>query len=188
MFATKPSESNHRTSAVRRHVLPLLLAALVAWSAPAVSAGLDAEILQGIEFEKQPRPEWIIGGQYEPHEFVLGEKAGAQYVFNLRGIDEFDDWDAAKLADALEMGYYHIPIRDGSALSREAVEEFDAALDEIGDAPAMFYCGSGNRVGAMFALRAGWLHGEDLEAAVELGRNHGLTGLESRVRELLEAE
>jgi hypothetical protein len=46
----------------------------------------------------------------------------------------------------------------------------------------LVHCGSSNRVGALLALRAAWLKGATLEAALAAGRSAGLTGLESAVR------
>lgn len=47
------------------------------------------------------------------------------------------------------------------------------------------HCGSGNRVGALFALRAFHDEGYDLESAMEKGGLAGLTKLEPYVRQCL---
>ncbi|SVC09755.1 uncharacterized protein METZ01_LOCUS262609, partial [marine metagenome] len=47
------------------------------------------------------------------------------------------------------------------------------------------YCASGNRVGGLLALKAYWLDGVEPDDALEIGRQAGLTGLESAVQELL---
>lgn len=146
----------------------------------------DQGVLGDVEFVSQPSDTLLTHGQPEPHELVLVQRAGGKHVINLRGLDEFDDWDAGALVDALGMNYYHLPITDGQSLSRDRVALFDRILGDIGDEPVLVYCGSSNRVGAMFALRAAWLEGYSVDAAIELGREHGLTGLEARVRELLE--
>jgi hypothetical protein len=52
--------------------------------------------------------------------------------------------------------------------------------------PVMVLCGSGNGVGAIFALIAFHVDGEDPEKALELGLEAGLTSLESAVREKLQ--
>ncbi|MDR5880476.1 hypothetical protein [Caballeronia sp. LZ032] len=51
--------------------------------------------------------------------------------------------------------------------------------------PVIVHCGSGNRVGALFALRAAWVKGVDVPKAIEIGRQHGLTKLEDDVRRIL---
>jgi hypothetical protein len=52
----------------------------------------------------------------------------------------------------------------------------------------MLHCGSGNRIGALFALMAFHLEGESADRALQVGREAGLTRLEPVVRERLEAE
>ena len=46
-------------------------------------------------------------------------------------------------------------------------------------------CATSNRVGAMFALKAGWLEGAAHEAAMALGQRAGLKGLAPVVAKLL---
>lgn len=173
---------------VQRHGLLLALPAafLMAASVAGASPGLNQELLADVDYAKQPRPEWIVSGPPEPFEMVFVARAGARHVVNLLGVGEFDAWDHGALARALELEYYHIPIADGDDLDREAVAEFDRVIEAIGDDPALIFCGSGNRVGAAFALRAAWHQGYDVEEAIAIGREHGLTRLESRVRALLD--
>ena len=52
--------------------------------------------------------------------------------------------------------------------------------------PAMVHCASGNRVGAMLALKAAWIDGASPEEALQLGVDAGLTRLHDRVATLLE--
>ena len=49
----------------------------------------------------------------------------------------------------------------------------------------LLHCGSGNRVGALLALKAFWLDGGSAEEALEVGLAGGVTRLEPTVRELL---
>ena len=67
----------------------------------------------------------------------------------------------------------------------ELLAELDAALAAAEPGGVLVACGSANRVGAAFALRAVTVAGADPEAALELGRAAGMTGTEPRVRELL---
>lgn len=152
--------------------------------APAVMA-FDQAVLGDTEFVSHPRENLLTHGQPEPHEMVIVERAGGRHVVNLRGEDEFDAWDAEALVTVLGMQYHHLPVANAGALSRERVARFDGILETIGDEPALIYCASSNRVGAMFALRAAWLQGMETEAAIAVGREHGLTRLEGHVRELL---
>src|SRR5690606_38327465 len=56
------------------------------------------------------------------------------------------------------------------------------------EGPALVHCASGNRVGALAALRAAWLQGADEEAAIAEGRRWGLRSLETEVRSSLARE
>jgi protein tyrosine phosphatase (PTP) superfamily phosphohydrolase (DUF442 family) len=62
--------------------------------------------------------------------------------------------------------------------------ELDRLLAQF-DKPVLVHCGSGNRAGALLALRAK-LNGADDETALEAGRDTGLTGLEPVVKQRLE--
>lgn len=139
-----------------------------------------------MEGAQKPRPEWLVTGQPEPHELVAVERAGVQHVINARDLGEFDAWDEQLLVETLGMAYHHLPIGGADDLDRAAVQAFDRIVAGIGDEPALLHCASGNRIGALFALRAGWLQGKDVEAAIEIGRSHGLSRLEPDVRELLD--
>lgn len=138
-----------------------------------------------IEGAENPRSEWLITGQPEPHELVAAQRAGARHVVNARDLGEFEDWDEKALVGELGLSYHRVPIGSPDDLDREAVESFDRILAEIGDEPALMHCASGNRIGALFALRAGWLQGKDDDTAIEIGRQHGLTALEDQVRRAL---
>ena len=52
-------------------------------------------------------------------------------------------------------------------------------------APRAASCASSNRVGAMFALKAIWLEGDDQEEAMALGKRAGMKSLTGTVEKLL---
>src|SRR5699024_2985407 len=131
----------------------------------------------------QPTPHQRVAGQPEPHELAALAHAGVKHVVNARSEGELEAWNEPRLLDELGMTYHHLPIAGAEDLDRQAVARFDAILNEIGDEPALLHCASGNRIGALFALRAAWIDGEDSEAAIEIGRAHGLTRLEGAVRQ-----
>lgn len=154
--------------------LPLLAGGVIDWP--------------GIDGAHNPDAGRLITGQPAPHDLVQIQQAGVRHVVNARDIGEFDAWDEAELVNVLGMQYHRVPIGSPGDLDREAVEEFDRILAEIGDDPALLHCASGNRIGALYALRAAWIKGEDAESALEIGQTHGLTSLESAVREKLSVE
>jgi uncharacterized protein (TIGR01244 family) len=163
-----------------RLILPLLLAAMLGQGAALAST----EAVPGIPNAVQPAEHLLIGGQ--PDEAALREAAaaGIQVVVNMRGEHEAIDFDEAQLVNELGMTYLQLPITGASDLTAENVEAFGELLRTIGTQPTLMHCGSGNRVGALFALHAG-AAGADVETAVEHGRAHGLTSLEDAVRERL---
>ena len=161
--------------------------AFIALLAPGVATAQWApDALPDIPDAQKAPGERLIGGQPEPHHLVQASEAGVRHVVNVRDRGEFDDWDVEALVEELGMTYHRAPVGGPADLDAARVEAFDGALEEIGQEPALIYCASGNRVGSLFALRAGWIQGDELEEAVDHGRSHGLTGLEDSVRDLLE--
>jgi uncharacterized protein (TIGR01244 family) len=132
----------------------------------------------------QPAEHLLIGGQPDEEALRKAAAAGIQVVVNMRGENEAIDFDEARLVNELGMTYLQLPISGASDLTAENVEAFGQLLNTIGTQPTLMHCGSGNRVGALFALQAG-AAGADVETAIEHGRAHGLTSLEDAVRERL---
>ena len=85
------------------------------------------------------------------------------------------------------IGYTNLPIRGAGDLTRANVVRFDQLLREAGTQETLVHCASGNRVGAMIALRAAWIDGKSSEAALAEGRRWGMKSLEPAVRERLQA-
>jgi protein tyrosine phosphatase (PTP) superfamily phosphohydrolase (DUF442 family) len=77
-----------------------------------------------------------------------------------------------------------LPIAGKDAISFDNARKLDGLLKEY-PGPVLVHCGSGNRVGALLALRAS-LDGADDEKALALGREGGLSSLEGVVRERLD--
>ena len=94
-------------------------------------------------------------------------------------------WEAAAVK-AAGMAYVWIPVAGAAGLTKDNVARLDAALKEAAaSGPILLHCGSGNRIGAMLALRAAWIEGKDPAAALEYGKASGLTGLEPAVKSAL---
>jgi len=144
--------------------------------------------LPEIPHQLQPEENVLIGGQPDEAALRAAAAAGIRVVVNLRTDEEPSDFDEAALVNELGMRYVHLPISGPADLTSENVRTFGEILDEIGDQPALLHCASGNRVGALYALHAGNELGMDAEAAIELGKAHGLTRLEDAVRERLEGD
>ena len=143
-----------------------------------------ATVLEGLA---NPADGIRSGGRISAADLPALDAAGVRHVIDLTPDDETPDFDEAATVRAAGMRYDNLPIRGAGDLTRENVVAFDRLIEGI-DRPALVQCGSGNRVGALAALRAAWLDGADDEAAVAEGKRWGLRGLEGEVRERLERE
>ena len=121
----------------------------------------------------------------QPDEAALEVFADAGYatVIDLRGSGEDRGFDEAAVVEDLGLHYVTLPIAGKDAVSFDNARKLDGLLEEY-PGPVLVHCASSNRVGALLALRAS-LDGADDEAALALGREGGLTSLESVVRERL---
>ena len=86
--------------------------------------------------------------------------------------------------EALGMRYVAIPVDGSEGLTIENAQFLAAAL-ATSDAPVIVHCGSGNRVGALFSLKALELDGKSAEEALAIGLAAGVTKMEPAVRDLL---
>jgi uncharacterized protein (TIGR01244 family) len=114
--------------------------------------------------------------------------AGVTTVIDLRPDAETPDLDEKALVEASGVVYRSLPIAGKSSLTKENVKTFDRLLAEPGDGEVLMHCASGNRVGAMMALRARWVQGKSADEAMAIGKAAGMTGLTADVRNLVEAE
>ena len=122
----------------------------------------------------------------QPDEAALEVFADAGYatVIDLRGAGEDRGFDEAAVVEDLGLHYVTLPIAGKDAISFDNARKLDGLLKEY-PGPVLVHCGSGNRVGALLALRAS-LDGADDEKALALGREGGLISLEGVVRERLD--
>ena len=126
------------------------------------------------------------GGQPSEAQIAEAASAGFKTVINLRAPTEpGHDWEQAAV-ERSGMLYVHIPVDGAAGLTHENVDRLDAAL-RVASArgPVLLHCASGNRIGAMLALREAWLRGTAPAQALDVGRAAGLTRLEPAVKELL---
>jgi uncharacterized protein (TIGR01244 family) len=136
---------------------------------------------------QQPAPHLLTGGQPTGAQLQAAAQAGVRHIINLRPEYEQPGVNEQALVESLGMRYYHLPVAGLGDLTPEAAEQLDRILSDIGEEPALMHCASGNRVGALMALRAHWLQGKPPDAALADGRAAGMTGLEPIVCGLLDA-
>ncbi len=151
--------------------------------APAPAAAEWASLVPG---GKTPLEGVLTGGQPTAEQLEELGRAGFKTVINLRRPSEPGLEDEAARVEALGMRYVSIPVGGADDLTEEKVRALTAAL-AASPGPTLVHCASGNRVGALLALKAFWLDGAGPEQALETGLAAGLTRLEPAVREIVGA-
>lgn len=127
---------------------------------------------------------FVSSGQ--PDEKVLETiaEAGFSVVVDFRSADEDRGFDERKEVEKFGMKYAAVPVGGPSDVTFDNAAALDQILAE-NNGRVFLHCSSGNRVGAIAALREKLL-GATNEEAVAAGKAAGLTRLESVVRERLE--
>jgi len=119
-------------------------------------------------------------GQPDEAGFGVFAKEGYVAVIDLRTAGEDRGLDEPAVVKALGMEYVSMPIgRDDITI--EKAQELGSLLKQY-DGPVLVHCGSANRVGALFALKA-FSDTGDADLALEIGRAGGMTRLEGAVKE-----
>lgn len=118
----------------------------------------------------------------QPNEAGLKELADSGYaaVIDLRTDGEERGLDEQTVVEGLGMEYVSLPIAGQDGINFDTAETLDRILARY-DQPVLIHCGSGDRVGALLALREK-RNGADDEAALQFGRQAGMTSLEETVR------
>ena len=167
-----------------KHLIAILLGA--ALGSVGCHAAETPSTLLPIYNARVPVTGVLSGGQPTTDQVEAAAAAGFLTVINLRTEQETGfEWEPA-LVEKLEMRYVPIPISGADSMTRENVERLDAALEEgLARGPVLLHCASGNRIGAMLALRAAWLDEVPAEEALAFGRSSGMTSLEKSTRTLL---
>ncbi|WP_201538529.1 beta-lactamase hydrolase domain-containing protein [Psychrobacter immobilis] len=128
----------------------------------------------------RPDANTIVCGALDEEKVIALAKAGVELVVNLQPDDELS-FDESAAVERAGMHYEHLAISGAADLKQLKILAFDNILRQHHGKKIVVHCGSGNRVGAAIALRAGWLRGRKMDTAMERGRSHGLTKLEDEV-------
>lgn len=137
-------------------------------------------------FEPYFRPDdnTIVCGALDDEKVTALARAGVELVINLQPDSELS-FDESAAVERAGMSYEHLPIDGATDLKQLNILAFDNILRQSHGKKTVLHCGSGNRVGAAIALRAGWLRGRKMDTAMERGLSHGLTSLEQEVHNRL---
>lgn len=136
----------------------------------------DAGVIAGAQF--------VATGQPDQDVLAMASEAGFTTVIDLRGESEDRGMDEAAAVEELGMQYISLPVAGAAGVTFENAATLDKYLAEA-DGPVFVHCRSGNRVGALFALRAAAAGASD-EDAIAAGKAAGLGSLEKAVREQLD--
>ncbi len=157
-------------------------------SAPATAAGAPIEdrladlgVLNG----RVPQDGLIAAGQITPDQMTALRDLGYHTFINLRPQDEpGTGWEEEATAEQ-GVHYVRIPIAGADGINPDNARTLAQHLPADGTGKAVIYCASGNRVGALLALKAHVVDGRPAQQALDFGLAAGLTRLEPAVRDRL---
>ena len=149
----------------------------------AASTAAPAELLRN---GKAPFDGILTGGQPTTEQFETLAGLGYKTIINMRGTGENGSTDPA-VVESLGMTYVSIPIAGAADVSEENARKLAKAL-AANEHPVVVHCASGNRIGALFAMKAYYVDGKTPEEALAIGQAAGVTRLEPVVRQQLGLE
>jgi uncharacterized protein (TIGR01244 family) len=122
-------------------------------------------------------------GQPDARQLAAAAESGFEYVIDLRGPDEDRGIDEQAVVEGLGMSYISLPVVGPDGVTYGNASALDKLLSEA-RGPVLIHCSSGNRAGALLALRSK-LNGADNESALALGVAAGVTVLKPTVEQKL---
>ena len=169
--------ARHCSPSVRARLfgMAVVLAGLAAGQAFAQSTDLPNR--------KEPLPGITTAGQPSAEQLAAAAKTGVKTVIDLRALTEDRGMDERATVEKLGMSYVTLPVDGGEGVTYANATALDKLLADA-KGPVLLHCASGNRVGALLALRDK-LKGADNDAALALGVKSGLGGLKPTVEKKL---
>lgn len=147
------------------------------------AAGQAAAQAPDLPNRKDPLPGITTAGQPSADQLAAAAAAGYKSVIDLRTAGEDRGMDEKATAERLGMSYANLPIKGATDITYANAAALDKLLSKA-EQPVLVHCASGNRVGALLALRAK-LGGADNDAALALGVAGGVTRLKPAVEQKL---
>lgn len=123
-----------------------------------------------------PSKNIITAGQPTENDITQLVQAGVSTVINMRTEGEYTAYDEKSVVEANRMSYIHIPVNGAKGMSKENAQKLDEAI-AASKGRIFVHCGSGNRVGGLFAMRAFHIQGKSTDEAMAEGKKSGLTSL-----------
>ena len=129
----------------------------------------------------------LTGGQPTFDQIKQAAETGFKTVINLRADNELPPPEQEKIwVEGSGMKYIHIPIVVAEGFAPQNAKLFADVLSKPEHYPLIVHCKSGERVGAMFALKAFHIDEKEIEEALLIGERAGLIKLTPTVKKILE--
>ncbi len=151
---------------------------------PVIKAGSQSPI--NLPNVRVPFDYIVTGGQPTYGQLKRASELGFKTVINLRTDAEKPSPDQeSSWVEELGMKYVHIPVDGAKGLTLKNTKALTAALLSPEDYPLIVHCKSGNRVGALFSLKAFYIDEKSAIEAVKIGKKAGLGSLQPVVQKIL---
>lgn len=131
-----------------------------------------------------PDPDVISCGMPSMHDLQKAAADGIRTVINLCPPHDTPGYEPAML-EQLGVSYVNIPVTGAADLTREKAMTLAEVVNDCARHPVLIHCMSGNRVGALMAMKAFHADGATPEDALAYGLKAGLTMLRGEVERLL---
>lgn len=154
-------------------------------TAPELNAGMVNSL--PIKNLTQQGDNAFSGGQPSQVDFSIMKDGGIQHVVNLRPSSEAD-WNEKEVVDTLGMSYHQLEIAGVDDINVANARQLGALINGFDNEAYFIHCASGNRVGALIAINEALVNGKDIEQAIEIGKQWGLTKLEPQVRAVITSQ
>lgn len=164
-----------------KKILTLVSMMMIGFSAPTFAQLPDLDMSNA----KQAVSNMITGGQPSKDDLAKFKERGVKTVVSLRGAGENPGFDEAAEVEKLGMKFVNIPVSSAGDLTVDNAKALSMVLAESGG-DAVVHCASGNRVGALMAVKAYALDGKDKGQAIKEGQQFGLTSMASTVNQVLD--
>ena len=127
----------------------------------------------------------VTGGQPTFDQLRMAHEAGFKAIVNLRTDKEQPSpAEESTWVEELGMKYFPIPVEGAQGVSLENAGLLAGILSKEENYPLIVHCQSGNRVGALFAVKTFSLDGKREKEALAIGREAGLTTLAPVVQKI----
>lgn len=127
----------------------------------------------------------ITGGQPSRSDIKKLGKMDVKLIINLRMPQEFDQKKLKLSSMHARIKHMSMPVRGIAGITIENTRLLHDILDRNQGKKTLIHCASGNRAGALLALREYFIKGKSQEEALAFGKKHGMTGFGAVVKNMI---